>query len=129
MCIRDRDANSAIGLIVGSQDLATKSSFQFSRIQEQEADKFAFDIMLKKKIPFDGLERLLINLSDNEALNENLFTGYYRSHPFSKQRLGQLKKYKSRMKYTTNETQNILINNNKISLEYIFSLLLTRCLW
>ena len=30
------DANSAIGLIVGSKDLATKSSLQFSRIQEQE---------------------------------------------------------------------------------------------
>ena len=113
------DANSAIGLIVGSQDLATKSSLQFSRIQEQQADRFAFDIMLKKKIPFDGLERLLLNLSDNEALNENSFTSYYRSHPFSKQRLDQLKKYKSRMKYTTNDTQNILINNNKISLEYI----------
>ena len=113
------DANSAIGLIVGSQDLATKSSLQFSRIQEQQADRFAFDIMLKKKIPFDGLERLLLNLSDNEALNENSFTGYYRSHPFFKQRLDQLKKYKSRMKYTTNETQNILINGNKISLEYI----------
>jgi len=113
------DANSAIGLIVGSQDLATKSSLQFSRIQEQQADRFAFDIMLKKKIPFSGLERLLLNLSDTEALNKNSFTNYYRSHPFSKQRLDQLKKYKSRMKYTANETQNVLINNNKISLEYI----------
>ena len=113
------DANSAIGLIVGSEDLATKSALQFSRIQEQQADKFAFDIMLKKKIPFDGLERLLLNLSSDEALTLNLFTSYYRSHPFSKQRLEQLKKYKSRIKYPNNKTQNVLINNNKISLEYI----------
>ena len=113
------DANSAIGLIVGSRDLATKSLLQFSRIQEQQADKFALEIMLEKKIPFDGLERLLLNLSSDEALYKNAFTSYYRSHPFSQQRLDQLKKYKSRIKYTTNETQYVLINNNKISLEYI----------
>ena len=113
------DANSAIGLIVGSEDLATKSSLQFSRIQEQQADRFAFDIMLKKKIPFDGLERLLFNLSSDEKSSKNSFTSYYRSHPYSRQRLAQLKKYKSRIKSTTNETQNVIINNNKISLDFI----------
>ena len=34
------DANSAVGLMIGSNDLATKSLLQFSRIQEQQADKF-----------------------------------------------------------------------------------------
>ena len=72
------DANSAIGLIVGSKDLATKSSLQFSRIQEQEADKFALDIMRKKKIPYNGLERLLINLSNDERTSNNSLTKYYR---------------------------------------------------
>ena len=113
------DANSAIGLILGSQDLATKSSLQFSRIQEQQADKYALDIMLKKNIPFNGLERLLINLKNEEVLSKTSLTRYYRSHPFSKQRLDQLKKYKSNIKYIPNRTQNILINNNKISLKYI----------
>ena len=46
------DTNSAIGLIVGSKDLATKSLLQFSRIQEQEADKFALDMMRKTTNPF-----------------------------------------------------------------------------
>jgi len=113
------DANSAIGIIAGSEDLATKSSLQFSRIQEQQADKYALDIMLKNKISFDGLERLLLNLSNEEVLSKNLLSSYYRSHPFTKQRLDQLKKYKSKIKYFPNETQNVLINNNKISLEYI----------
>jgi len=113
------DANSALGLIVGSNDLATKSSLQFSRIQEQQADKFALNIMRKKRIPFDGLEQLLLNLSSEELLSKNSFTNYYRSHPFSKQRLNQLKKYKSSIKYIPEATQNVLINKNKISLQYI----------
>ena len=113
------DVNSAIGIIAGSEDLATKSSLQFSRIQEQHADKYALDIMLKKKISFDGLERLLMNLSNEEVLSKNSLSSYYRSHPFTKQRLEQLKRYKSKIKYIPNETQNVLINNNKISLEYI----------
>ena len=113
------DANSAIGIIAGSEDLATKSSLQFSRIQEQHADKYALDIMLKKKISFDGLERLLMNLSNEEVLSKNSLSSYYRSHPFTKQRLEQLKRYKSKIKYIPNETHHVLINNNEISLEYI----------
>ena len=113
------DTNSAIGLIVGSKDLATKSSLQFSRIQEQEADKFALDMMRKKKIPFDGLELLLLNLSNEEVSGKTSLAGYYRSHPFSKQRLDQLKKYKANIKYSPNKIQNILINDNKVSLKYI----------
>ena len=113
------DTNSAIGLIVGSKDLATKSSLQFSRIQEQEADKFALDMMRKKKIPFDGLELLLLNLSNEEVSGKTSLRGYYRSHPFSKQRLDQLKKYKANIKYSPNKIQNILINDNKVSLKYI----------
>ena len=113
------DTNSAIGLIVGSKDLATKSSLQFSRIQEQEADKFALDMMRKKQIPFDGLELLLLNLSNEEASGKTSLRGYYRSHPFSKQRLDQLKKYKANIKYSPKKIQNILINNNKVSLKYI----------
>ena len=91
------DTNSAIGLIVGSKDLATKSSLQFSRIQEQEADKFALDMMKKQKIPFNGLELLLLNLSNEEVSGKTSLAGYYRSHPFSKKRLDQLKKYKSKI--------------------------------
>jgi len=113
------DINSALGLIVGSKDLATKSSLQFSRIQEQQADKFALDMMRKKRIPFDGLENLLVSMSSDEISSKTSFTNYYRSHPFSKQRLNQLKKYKSNIKYTPKKTQHIFINNNKISLEYI----------
>ena len=113
------DTNSALGLIVGSKDLATKSSLQFSRIQEQQADKFALDIMIKKRISFDGLEQLLTSLSSKEISSKTSFTNYYRSHPFSKHRLNQLKKYKSNIKYNPRKTQDILINKNKISLEYI----------
>ena len=38
-------SDTVVGLIVGSQDLATKSYLQFTRIQEQQADKFALDVM------------------------------------------------------------------------------------
>ncbi|MDB0048877.1 M48 family metalloprotease, partial [Alphaproteobacteria bacterium] len=41
------DSNAVAGLIIGSRDLATKSYFQFTRIQEQQADKFALNIMQK----------------------------------------------------------------------------------
>ena len=53
------DANSAVGLMIGSNDLATKSLLQFSRIQEQQADKFALDQLIKNKISLIGLEKLL----------------------------------------------------------------------
>lgn len=113
------DTNTAVGLIVGGQDLSTKSYLQFTRIQEQQADKFALDIMRKKKIPYNGLERLLINLSNDERISNNSLTKYYRSHPFSKVRLEQLKKFKSKMSSSFEEKQYVLIKDNKITLNYI----------
>ena len=44
------DADTAVGLIIGSDDLTNKSSLQFSRIQEQQADKFALDYLIKNKM-------------------------------------------------------------------------------
>ena len=113
------DSNSALGLILGTQDIAIKSAFQFSRIQEQQADKYALDTFRKKKISLTGLENLLLRLSQREVSTNNSVVGYYRSHPFSKQRLEQLKKYKSR-NYTSNKkNEDIYINNFNISLDYI----------
>ena len=113
------DSNTAFGLIVGGQDLSTKSYLQFSRIQEQQADKFALDIMRKKKIPYIGLERLLINLSNDERTSNNSLSKYYRSHPFSKVRLEQLKKFKSKMDSSFEEKHYVLIKDIKITLKYI----------
>ncbi len=113
------DANSAIGLMIGSRDLATKSLLQFSRIQEQQADKFALDKLIKNKISLVGLEKLLTNLADAELSNSNTPKNYYRSHPFSKQRLEQVKKYKSRYQRVTLDEQTVSINGNTVSLKYI----------
>ena len=38
-----------VGIMLGTQDLASKSTFQFSRIQEKQADKFALDVMKRKR--------------------------------------------------------------------------------
>ena len=113
------DANSAIGLLIGSNDLAKKSSLQFSRIQEQQADRFALDQMIKKNISLKGLEILLTNLSNEELFKKNTSSNYYRSHPFSKQRLEQLKRYKLKYQNTPVVEKQVLINENKISLRYI----------
>ena len=113
------DANSTIGLIIGSNDLARKSSLQFSRIQEQQADRFALDQMIKKNISFKGLEILLTNLSNEELVKNNTSSNYYRSHPFSKQRLKQLKRYKLKYQNAPVVEKQVLINENKISLRYI----------
>ena len=87
------NSNAATGLIIGGQDLATKSYLQFTRIQEQAADKFALDIMKKAKISLNGLKSLLSRLSEEEMLNQSLRSDFYRSHPVSKLRLRQLNKY------------------------------------
>lgn len=113
------DSNSALGLILGTQDIAIKSAFQFSRIQEQQADKFALDTFRKKKISLTGLENLLLRLSQREVSTNNSVVGYYRSHPFSKQRLEQLKKYKSSNYISNKNNEDIYINNFNISLDYI----------
>ena len=113
------DTNSALGLIVGSNDLAQKSLLQFSRIQEQQADKFALEQLIKNKISLIGLEKLLTNLANEEFNNLNKKKDYYRSHPFSKQRLKQVKKYKSQFQKISLEEQKISINENVISLQYI----------
>ena len=84
--------------MIGSNDLATKSLLQFSRIQEQQADKFALDQLIKNKISLIGLEKLLTKLANEELNNSNTPKNYYRSHPFSKQRLEQVKKYKLHIK-------------------------------
>jgi len=113
------DSNSALGLIVGTQDIALKSAFQFSRIQEQQADKYALDIFRKKKISLNGLENLLLRLSKDEMSQGNSAGRYYRSHPYSKQRLEQLKKYKSKSSLSFKDNKAIIINNHEISLDYI----------
>ncbi|MDC1067120.1 M48 family metalloprotease [Alphaproteobacteria bacterium] len=113
------DSNSALGLILGSQDIAIKSAFQFSRIQEQQADKYALDTFRKKKISLTGLENLLLRLSQREVSTNNSVEKYYRSHPFSKERLEQLKKYKSSTYISNKKNENIYINNFNISLNYI----------
>ena len=113
------DANSAVGLMIGSNDLATKSLLQFSRIQEQQADKFALDQLIKNKISLIGLKKLLTKLANEELNNSNTPKNYYRSHPFSKQRLDQVKKYKLQYKKVSLNEQKISLNNNIISLKYI----------
>ena len=113
------NSDAALGLIVGTQDIALKSAFQFSRIQEQQADKYALDIFRKKKISLNGLENLLLRLSRDEVSEGNTVVGYYRSHPYSKQRLEQLKKYKSKFSLLYKNDEAININNNEITLDYI----------
>ena len=113
------DSNSALGLVLGSQDIAIKSAFQFSRIQEQQADKYALDTFRKKKISLTGLENLLLRLSQREVSTNNSVERYYRSHPFSIERLEQLKRYKSSIYISNKENENIYINNFNISLDYI----------
>ena len=44
---------------------------------------------------------------------------YYRSHPYSKQRLEQLKKYKSKFSLLYKNDETINVNNNEITLDYI----------
>jgi len=56
------DTNSALGLILGSQDIAIKSAFQFSRIQEQQADKYALDTFRKKKNIINGSRKLIVKI-------------------------------------------------------------------
>ena len=57
--------------MIGSNDLATKSLLQFSRIQEQQADKFALDKLINNKISLIGLEKLLKTLANEELNNSN----------------------------------------------------------
>ena len=113
------NSDAALGLIVGTQDIALKSAFQFSRIQEQQADKYALDIFRKKKISLNGLENLLLRLSQDEISQGDSVGSYYRSHPYSKQRLEQLKKYKSKFSLLYKNDEAININNNEITLDYI----------
>ena len=113
------NSDTALGLIVGTQDIALKSAFQFSRIQEQQADKYALDIFRKKKISLNGLENLLLRLSRDEFSEGNSVVSYYRSHPYSKQRLEQLKKYKSKSSLSFKDNEAVNINDHKISLDYI----------
>ena len=66
-----------------------------------------------------GLEKLLTKLANEELNNSNTPKNYYRSHPFSKQRLEQVKKYKLQYQKVSLDEQKISLNNNIISLQYI----------
>ena len=113
------DTQEATGLIIGGQDLAIKSYLQFSRIQETQADSFALEVMKKSKISYFGLEHLLNRLSEEEFLRKNSQSNYYRSHPFSKSRLEQLKRYKNQLSEEQKEIKHVLFQKNKISLKHI----------
>ena len=113
------NSKAATGLLIGGKDLGIKSYLQFSRIQETQADSFALEVMKKSKISYIGLEYLLNRLSEEEFLNKDLQSSYYRSHPFSKSRLEQLKRYKNKISHKEEEKKDILFQKNKISLKYI----------
>ena len=113
------DPNLATGLIIGGQDLAIKSQLQFTRGQETHADIFALNIMKKSKISYLGLEKLLIKLSEEDFLNRETKSNYYRSHPFSQSRLDLLKRYKEGLLNTYTETKHLMIEDKLISLKYI----------
>ena len=61
----------------------------------------------------------MLRLSQREVSTNNYVERYYRSHPFSKERLEQLKKYKSSTYISDKKIENIYINNFNISLDYI----------
>ena len=113
------NSNAATGLIIGGQDLATKSYLQFTRMQEQAADKFALDIMKKANISLNGLKSLLSRFSEEELLNQSLQSDFYRSHPVSKLRLRQLNKYINLSSSSKSIKTRIFINDNNISLDYV----------
>ena len=104
------DPNLATGLIIGGQDLAIKSQLQFTRGQETHADIFALNIMKKSKISYLGLEKLLIKLSEEDFLNRETKSNYYRSHPFSQSRLDLLKRYKEDLLDTYTETKHLMLS-------------------
>ena len=56
---------------------------------------------------------------NEELTNSNTATNYYRTHPFAKQRLEQVKKYKLQYQKVSFDEQKISLNNNIISLQYI----------
>ena len=61
----------------------------------------------------------MLLLSQDEVSQSNSVVSYYRSHPYSKQRLKQLKKYKSKFSLSYKDNDAININNHKITLDYI----------
>ena len=58
-------------------------------------------------------------MANEELKNSSSSINYYRSHPFSKQRLEQVKKYKSQYQKISLSEQKVFINENLISLQYI----------
>ena len=61
----------------------------------------------------------MLRLSRDEVSQGNSVGSYYRSHPYSKQRLKQLKKYKSKSSLSFKDYEAININNYEISLDYV----------
>ena len=113
------DSKAATGLLIGGQDLALKSYLQFSRIQEREADSFALEMLRKSKISFIGIKQLHKRLSEEEYLNKDLQSKYYRSHPFFKSRLDQIQRFENKTSETFKKTNQINIYNQKINLKYL----------
>ena len=113
------DSTAATGLLIGGQDLALKSYLQFSRIQETQADSFALEMLRKSKISSIGIKQLHKRLSEEEYLNKDLQSKYYRSHPFFKSRLDQIERFESETSETFKKTDHIYIYKRKINLQYI----------
>ena len=113
------DSQAATGVFIAGQDLAIKSYLQFSRIQETQADNFALKNMRKSRISSLGIKQLHNRLSEEEYLNKDLQSKYYRSHPYFKSRLEQLERFESNSLEEYKETEHIYIYNRKVNLKYI----------
>jgi predicted Zn-dependent protease len=96
-----------------------KSYLQFSRIQETQADSFALEMLKRSKVSYVGIKELHKRLSEEEHLNKDLQSKYYRSHPFFKSRLDQIERFESKASETFKKTNQIYIYNRKINLKYL----------
>ncbi len=80
----------ATAIVAGSQSIAQRKFFAFSRVQESSADQAALDYMEKAKMNPEGLVSFMRKLEGEELVPAAQQSQYIRTHPLTRDRVEAL---------------------------------------
>lgn len=84
------DPRAAVGILSSANMFATLQFFTYTRVQEATADQAAAEYLQKAGVSGKGLVQFLGNFRSQEVFDEAARMPYFRSHPLSSVRIGNL---------------------------------------
>ena len=95
--------DAGMALLLGANQVATRTALKFTRSQEEAADNLALKYLAQNNISANGLVQLLSYFNEEDLAYDGKIDEYARTHPVSKNRINFIKNQAK--KFKTNQDQ------------------------